>query len=213
MYKPKYRFDIIQGTPEWTELAAPRLGGSTAHVLLVNGKKREDKLGQTAVSVALENVGIILFNEYPPSFTSDAMQHGIDMEPYAREAYENETFSEVKECGYIEYGPYLGYSPDGLVGSDGLVEIKCRSAKEFLRYKLMGIIPPDSLAQMQWGLAVTGRQWCDYVNWHEQGGIIIDRVERDETLINKMAGKAPAYISLVESILDLYPRKKGYLVG
>lgn len=215
MHKPEYIIDIDQGSYEWQTLRKGRIGGSQAQIFAVSGKS-ESGLGFDAIIKAFEKAGEILFDESPTVYISEAMQHGIDWEPKARADYAEETFQTVHECGYIKFGPYLGYSPDAIIGNDGLLEIKCRSAKEFLRHKLIGR-PPSlkykkaAYCQMQWGLGVTGRKWCDYVEFHPKGGMVIQRVYRDEKLIEKLMDKASIYEILLKSILALYPEKKGYL--
>ena len=135
-----YRFDIVQQSPEWLELKAGRLGSSQAHILTVKGKDVTG-LGQGAITAAYAAAAVHAYGYEPfESYSSDAMQRGNDLEPIARDLYEEETFTEVKECGYVEYSPYLGYSPDGLVGDDGLIEIKCRLSPAFAEYKIKRVV-------------------------------------------------------------------------
>lgn len=120
------------------------------------------------------------------------MEHGIEYEPLAREAYENIKFIKTTRVGYVQHLDHLGYSPDDFVGEDGLVEYKCLSGPEFVRYSLWGKIDKKHFAQMQWGLWITKRKWCDYVVYHPDfvNGCVIKPVLPDpatQATFDKMA--------------------------
>jgi hypothetical protein len=96
-----------------------------------------------------------------------AMTRGTLDEPYAREKYA-EHHAPVDEVGFIvrDFGKYkIGYSPDGLVGDDGLIEIKSRDPKKHLATILADEVPAENIAQCQTGLLVTGRKWIDYTSY------------------------------------------------
>lgn len=98
---------------------------------------------------------------------NQAMQRGTLDEPYAREEY-SEHHATVAEVGFMvrDFGKYkIGYSPDGLVGDDGLIEIKSRDPKKHLATILADEVPPENLAQCQTGLLVSGRDWLDYTSY------------------------------------------------
>lgn len=95
------------------------------------------------------------------------MLRGVLDEPYARAVY-SEYYAPVTECGFmtLDRGEWrLGYSPDGLVGDDGLIEIKSRKPHIQLGTVLDGVVPVEYMAQIQAGLLVSGRQWCDFVSY------------------------------------------------
>ena len=99
--------------------------------------------------------------------TSRDTLRGILDEPLARDHYATHR-SPVTECGLMVReigGARLGYSPDGLVGDDGLIEIKSRTPKKHLATILADRVPTENMAQIQAGLYVSGRSWCDYVSW------------------------------------------------
>lgn len=101
------------------------------------------------------------------NYVSWDMQRGHDDEPRAREFY-TEQREPVRECGFMvrEFdGCKLGFSPDGLVAGDGTIEVKSRIPKKQLATVLAGEVPAEHMAQIQAGLAVSGRQWCDYISW------------------------------------------------
>jgi len=99
--------------------------------------------------------------------TTDPMQWGIDQEPYAIAAYENETGNFVKGTGLIDH-PVIklsGASPDGLVNLDGQIEVKCPSTATHLNTLLTKEIPVEYIPQITWQLACTRREWCDFVSY------------------------------------------------
>jgi hypothetical protein len=110
-----------------------------------------------------------------PSFD---MMRGTDDEPYARDAYA-EHHAPVEEVGFIRLdgdGYSIGYSPDGLVGDDGLIEIKSRNPKAHIKTILDGAPPAENMAQLQTGLLVTGRAWIDYVSFCQGMPLYVTRV-------------------------------------
>lgn len=102
-----------------------------------------------------------------PTYVSDDMIRGIEDEPRARDKYA-EHFAPVEQVGFMtedRWGFTLGYSPDGLVGDDGLIEIKSRRQKKQVATVLAGVPPAENYAQLQAGLLVSGRKWIDYVSY------------------------------------------------
>ena len=103
------------------------------------------------------------------------MWRGVESEPFARDAY-SRTYAPVREVGFITRdlgGVAVGYSPDGLVGDDGLIEIKAPRAKGHLLDVIDGATPARHMAQLQTGLLVTGRSWIDYISF--AGGMALWR--------------------------------------
>ncbi|MGV3564200.1 MAG: lambda exonuclease family protein [Nocardioides sp.] len=118
-----------------------------------------------------------------PTFTSDDMLRGILAEPLARDAYAAHRGVEVAEVGFMvrdDWGFSVGYSPDGLVGDDGLIEIKAPRAKVHLATILADEVPAAHMAQIQCGLLVSGRAWCDFVSFCGGMPLWVRRVEADQ---------------------------------
>ena len=116
------------------------------------------------------------------------MQRGKLDEPIARQAYENYTLQKVTEYGFYQLTlkdnhkqtvGFIGYSPDGLVADDGLIEIKSRRPKTQLDTLLADSVPEANMAQIQTGLYVTGRDWCDYISFCGGLPLYIKRVYPD----------------------------------
>ncbi|MGF6149024.1 lambda exonuclease family protein, partial [Kingella potus] len=130
-----------------------------------------------------------------------AMQHGTDTEPQARAAYMLETGNDVAETGFIPHPGIAmsGASPDGLIGADGLIEIKCPNTATHIDFLRSGRPKPQYLAQMQWQMACTGRQWCDFVSYDprlpETLAIRIKRIERDNDTIARLEAEAEKFLN------------------
>lgn len=102
-----------------------------------------------------------------PTFVSDDMWRGIEDEPRARDFYA-EHYAPVTQVGFMvedQWGFKLGFSPDGLVGDEGLIEVKSRRQRNQLKTILADTVPSEHMAQLQAGLLVSGRQWVDYISW------------------------------------------------
>lgn len=131
-------------------------------------------------------------------YTNNAMLRGCEMEAEARQMYQIVNDSIVEEVGFcITEGSYsFGCSPDGLVGQDGIIEIKCPQMATHVGYLLDGGLPTDYFQQVQGQLLVTGRKWCDFVSYYPGIKPLIVRVNRDEK-----------FIKLLESELQLFCKK------
>lgn len=151
-----------QGTTEWL---AERAGKVTASAL------SNVMMAKTAAGYQNYMAQLIcerLTGEPVETFKSAAMEHGTETEPQARAFYEMETGLDVVECGFIPH-PTLansGASPDGLVGEDGLVEIKCPQPAKHIKNLMGGTIDKAYALQMQWQMECTGREWCDFVSFN-----------------------------------------------
>lgn len=172
--------DVIQGTPEWDDL---RRGMVTASVVgqLVTPSTLKPAANPASRGLAAELVAQRITGFTDPSFVSDDMERGWEDEPRARDAYA-EHFAPVTEMGFMERRTLqwtLGYSPDGLVGDDGLIEIKSRRPKKHLATILADRVPAENTAQIQAGLFVSGRSWCDYISYSGGMPLWVRRVEPD----------------------------------
>lgn len=135
------------------------------------------------------------------------MQRGQDEEPFARDLYAEHTGQDVTETGFMVAtinGRKLGYSPDGLVGDDGLNEIKSRRHKKHLRTILTDSVPPENYAQCQAGMLVSGRSWLDYVSFSAGMPLHIIRVEPDERWRAAILDALEAYEGYAEKALGHY---------
>ena len=132
------------------------------------------------------------------------MQRGTDDEPFARDIYAA-NFAPVTELGFMvrDFGDYrLGYSPDGLVGDDGLIEIKSRRPKEHLKTVLKGLPPLENMAQLHAGLLVSGREWIDYVSYSAGLPLWVHRVYLDDRWVTAIRAAAEAFEINVTNIVN-----------
>lgn len=138
-----------------------------------------------------------------PSFD---MMRGTEDEPYARDAYA-EHHAPVVEVGFIrrdEDGYSLGYSPDGLVGDDGLIEIKSRNPKAHIKTILDGVPPAENIAQLQTALLVTGRAWIDYISYAQGLPLWTSRYYPDPVWFDALEQAARDFEMNVTTILTDY---------
>lgn len=140
------------------------------------------------------------------TFQSAAMLHGTETEPQARALYEMETGLDVSEVGFIPH-PTLemsGASPDGVVGQDGLVEIKCPQPAEHIRVLTGGAIKTQYVLQMQWQMACIGREWCDFVSFSpalpSEMQLFRQRVDRDAEKVEEITEAVTKFLSQVDEM-------------
>ena len=188
-----------QRTPEWF---AERLGKITAsRIADVVGKTKSGGYGAARKNYMAELLCQRLTGQQEEKFTSAAMQHGTDTEPAARAMYMLETGTDVTETGFIPH-PVIamsGASPDGLAGEDGLIEIKCPNTATHLEFLQSRKPKHEYLLQMQWQMACTGRQWCDFVSYDdrlpEKLAYRCIRIPRDDKLIAELEEEAVKFLT------------------
>ena len=139
------------------------------------------------------------------SYTNAAMEWGTNTEPLARAASEAEKGLLVDEIGLVDHPsiPMSGASPDGLVGDDGLIEIKCPNTATHIENLLSKSVDKKYITQMQWQKACTGRKWCDFVSFDPRMGeglqMVVIRVDRDEDYIQMLETEIKKFLGEVES--------------
>jgi putative phage-type endonuclease len=196
--------DIIQGSKEWHAL---RLGRLTASRVADAVAKTKTGWGASRANLMATLIIERLTDTPQESFTSPAMQHGIDTEPQARAAYCFYRDAEVTEVGFVEHPsiPMSGCSPDGLIGDAGMLEIKCPNTATHLETLLDGTIPGKYVTQMQWQMACTGRQWCDFVSFDprlpESMRLFVHRVPRDNGKIAELTGDVKTFLAELDTKL------------
>jgi len=172
--------DIVQGTPAWHDIRRGIITASAVGKLLTPTLKVASNDTSRALTATLAAERITGWTE-STAITSD-MWRGIDAEPVARDYYSSH-HAAATEVGFMvleQDGWRLGYSPDGLVGDDGLIEIKAPRAKGHLNTILAGQVPAYYMAQVQAGLLVSGRAWCDFVSYCGGMPLFVVRVEPDD---------------------------------
>lgn len=197
--------ELIQGSDEWHD---QRRGIITASVI---GKLITPKTIKPASNPESRSLTTLLAAERitgwtDPTWISDDMQRGIDDEPRARDKYA-EHYAPVTEAGFMvedRWGFKIGYSPDGLVGDDGLIEIKSRRAKTQLATILAEQVPLENMAQLQCGLLVSGRQWIDYVSYCGGMPLYVKRVTPQPKWFDAIEQAAAALEANVTEMMRIY---------
>ena len=175
-----------QRTQAWHEA---RLGRVTASRVADVAAKTKTGYSASRANYMAELICERLTGMQGASYSNAAMAWGTETEPMARAAYEGAVGSLVIETGFVPHAniEMSGASPDGLVGDDGLVEIKCPMTATHIETLLGQSVPAKYVTQMQWQMACTGRKWCDFVSFDprmpENMQIFVKRVGRDEVLI------------------------------
>lgn len=197
--------NLEQGTEEWHAARRGMLTASVVGKLITPATlkpARNDTARQTILHLAAER--ITGYTE--PTYPTRDMERGTDDEPIARTIY-HEQIAPVVECGFMvrdDWGYGLGYSPDGLVGEEGLIEIKSRKQKAQLATILTDQIPIEHMAQCQTGLLVSGRSWIDYVSYCGGMPLWTKRILPDIKWLNAIADTAAAFETHVERIITDY---------
>lgn len=219
-----------QRTYEWYRARFGQFNASTIADLMVKGRGKDETFGKTAMAVinqvAFErmlNPAIVedddVLGEYleQTDVQTRAMRWGVENEPIARNLYMMSTNVDVTETGSVSHPglPCLSASPDGLVGDDGLVEIKCVGSASFMRYlevvdaDTLKAIEPKYYWQVQTQMAVTNRQWCDFVVYNPfvVEPLHVARIDRNDADIATLLERVVLADELVESIIDKYTTK------
>lgn len=178
-----------QGSPEWM---AERRGRVTASRVADVVARTKTGWGASRSNYMAELIAERLTNVSTEHYQNAAMQWGTDTEPHARAAYSFYADADVVEVGFIEHPAIRqsGASPDGLIGEDGLLELKCPNTATHIDTLLGEAIPDKYIKQMQFQMACTGRKWCDFVSYDPRlpGSmqLFVQRVKRDDVLIAEL---------------------------
>jgi putative phage-type endonuclease len=193
---------IEQGSPEWF---AQRCGKATASKIADIIATTKSGPSASRKNYLAQLVAERLTGTVAESYTNGAMQWGTDKEPEARAAYAflHADGIAVTEAEFTVH-PIItdsGASPDGLVGPDGLLEIKCPNTATHIDTILSGKIDAKYITQMQWQMACTGRDWCDFVSYDprmpEHLAIWVKRVHRDHVAIAELEAAVDTFLAEV----------------
>jgi hypothetical protein len=194
--------NIDQGSEEWLQLKLGVASASNFDKIITTTGKESESLKKYALQLATE----LMLETPEPSFKNDVMARGNELEALARETYQEQTFNVVEQITMFKSDcGNFGYSPDGIVGDNGLVEIKCPLATTHFKYLLDNKMPSDYWQQVQGGLWVSQRKWIDFVSFNsyfKNKKLFIVRVERDEEYIAKLAELANKVILLRDEYLN-----------
>jgi hypothetical protein len=192
--------EVAQGTPEWLRLRCGLPTASEFHdVAAKKGPRGGIPRGRQKLLWRL--AGEILTGEPEDTYQNADMLRGQEREDEARNLYALLTGNEPQQVGFIRNGN-CGASPDSVIGSDGLVEIKDAKPSVQIERLIHGALPPEHKAQVQGQLMVSGRRWVDFVS-HSRGlPPLIIRVERDESYIAALRVDVDEFVAELNQLVD-----------
>ena len=203
---------IQQGTDEWHQLRLGKVTASRVADILAKTKSGPSaSRGNYLIELALQRVTKTI----EESYQNEAMQWGTQTEPQARVAYEVKTGNFVDQIAFVNHPTIAGFgcSPDGLVGNDGLIEIKCPNSATHWGYIKANEPPNKYVIQMQAQMAATGAKWCDFVSFDprmpERSQLLIVHVPRDPEFILFMETEIKQFLSEVEVEVNLMEKRNG----
>lgn len=200
--------EVVQGSDEWHQMRCGLLTASEIKLILTPTLKVASNAKERAHLWELAAQRISKYVE--PSYIGDDMLRGWEDELTARALY-SERFAPVTECGFVtndKWGFTLGYSPDGLVGDDGLIECKSRRQKfqiqTIVEHFVDGVVPDDFILQVQTGLLVTGREWCDLVSYSGGLPMVTMRVEPNPEIQDAIVNAAAKFEARICEVVADY---------
>ena len=194
-----------QGSESWFQV---RIGKVTASRVADVIAKTKTGYSATRDNYMAQLVCERLTGQKGESFSNAAMQHGTDTEPLARASYEAYADVLVDEVGFVPHPTIemAGASPDGLVGDDGLLEIKCPNTATHIETLLSQGVPGKYNTQMQFQMACTGRQWCDFVSFDNrlpaELQLFVKRVPRDEVFIRLIEAEIVQFLAELDDKIN-----------
>lgn len=215
----KIHTELTQGTDEWFAARCGLLTASEMKLIITPTLKVASNDKERAHLYELAAQRITQYVE--PSYIGEDMLRGMRDEVDARIIY-SEKYAPVTECGFItndQWGFTLGYSPDGLVGDDGLIEVKSRKQKIQIETILSNDVPAADMIQVQTGLLVSGRVWCDYISYCAGMPMFTIRVMPDmdmqaaildaaRVFHGKLDEKISAYEAMLKTAARLIPTER-----
>jgi putative phage-type endonuclease len=205
--------ELQQGSAEWI---AARLGKVTAsRISDVMAKTKSGAPSEMRANYMADLITERLTGKQAERYVSAAMQWGTDTEAAARASYQFEAGVLVQTVGFVDH-PRIsmsGASPDGYVGSEGLIEAKCPETKTHINTLLGASVDGRYVKQIQWQLGTTGRKWCDFISFDprmpESMQIHITRVHRDDKLITELEAQVREFLSELDAKLAALTSRYG----
>ncbi len=193
-----YHGEVVQGSDEWLAMRRGILTASEMNRIITPALKiaGNDKSRAHELEIAAQRIS----GYVEPHYVSEDMLRGVEEEFYARQLYA-EHYAPVTETGFItndRLGFLIGYSPDGLVGDDGLIEVKSRRQRFQIETIASGEVPADYMIQLQTGLLVTEREWIDFISYSGGLPMFVQRVEPDPDIQEAIIAAARAFEVRVE---------------
>jgi len=205
-----YHDSVVQGSDEWMSLRCGRLTASEVKLILTPTLKvaNNDKSRAHVFELLAQRISRYV----EPHYISDDMLRGWADEITARDLYAQH-HAPVQEVGFVtndEWGFTMGYSPDGLVGDDGLIEVKSRRQKYQVQTIATGEVPEEYVLQLQTGLLVTKRKWVDFISYSGGLPMFVQRVLPDRTIQAAIIAAATDFeMKIAENLAAYWARIEG----
>lgn len=197
--------DVEQGSQEWKLARLGLVSASRFKDVMTEPRSKSAEMSDTAYSYMCELIAEIVTGEQS-EIKGAALEWGTINEPEARDLYDM-IYADVQEAGLILHDSRrYGASPDGLIGDDGMIEIKCPyNSTNHVKTVLSGDVPKEHIPQIQGNLMVNGRQWCDFISFDPRisgkGRFFVKRVYRDDEYIGKMQDKIENFIKKMDAAM------------
>jgi hypothetical protein len=211
--------NLEQGSIEWKQARAGIFTASRAADGTAAKKQTKAQIAQGIFEETAERskyrtelICEILTGQPYPHFVSQDMMWGSANEPFARAAYELQQDVLVETCGLIMHPdiPRFGASCDGLIGKDGILEVKCPTTRTHLEWLMAGVVPTEHVPQMLAQMACTGRQWVDFVSFDPRLPAHLQlfgrRFRRDEKLIDTLENEVVHFTKELDEVLAALPQ-------
>lgn len=199
--------ECIQGSDDWHRLRCGVVTASNFGLILTKGS------GKTRMRYLKRLRDERLTGRKETGYQTDAMRRGVKLEPRARRAYTMQTGNAVQEVGFVFLcnKRQVGGSPDGLVATEGGLEIKCPLPSTHEKYLTTGQIPRAYMAQIQGNLWITGRRWWDFVSFspefEQSRRLLVRRVMRDNRYIQNLATEVTRFLDELETQIHYHEKR------
>jgi len=187
-----------QGTQEWFKSRAGIPSASNFDKIITSKGESSKQAEKYMFRLAGERITGMTEETYQ----NLAMQRGVELESEARSYYELTTGQTVEQVGFCIHEGRFGCSPDGMIGDDGLIEIKCPQMATHVGYLLNGKVPTDYFQQTQGQLLVTGRKWLDFISYYPCMKPLVVRIERDDGFLHKLEIKLKVFVKQLDEIVE-----------
>lgn len=200
--------EVEQGSAEWIQLRCGKATASRVADVMAKLKTKPNEEAAPRSNYRTELVCERLTGRAADHFVSFDMEWGTANEPLARAAYEIHFGADVDSVGFATHPRIAGFgaSPDGLIGKDGLIEIKCPKTATHIGYLLDNVVPEEYQRQMLAEMACTGRQWCDFISFDprlpKRLQMFAIRFERDDKRIAEMEQEVEKFLAEVDLTIE-----------
>jgi len=197
--------EILQGSDEWDSIRSQMPTASRFSELVTPAKLQYSASAKKyQYELLAKQLGVHC--PAPPSFW---MQHGIDEEPNAILCYERKNAVEVSKVGFVMLdNASAGGSPDGLIGDDGGIEVKCTAPETLISYHVSNKLPSAYVMQVQGYLWLTGREWWDFFAYHQDLPPFQIRIEADKKIHDALADAVPRFNAELNLVRQLFEEGK-----